>query len=360
MTNVLIIGGDGGRSGVPLYIANVFDALYEVGDINVFVASGANKGGYDTAVKRGCHIEIPLPTFKYPVNLILAYFALRRVIANYEIDVIWANSTAVVAIARILAKHMSTKLIVTYHGVPFGQQGTFHSFIGRCTELLTFYNNSDLEIIISEVDKNILTHALRKEARRSKVVNNSINPSNFLSLPKITKGEKDSIHVLTVGRYSKQKNLELVLDIANCSGSKINFTIVGSGVSALREFVDARNLSNVTLIEELEDLSGLYQSNDVFLCTSRYEGFSLAMLEALMFDLPIVSTDVGGVVELHNAGAFVKLIEHNDPITIAHYIIDVCNTYAFGQNGKTFQREFNYENWKTNTLEAFYTIEESN
>jgi glycosyltransferase involved in cell wall biosynthesis len=66
-----------------------------------------------------------------------------------------------------------------------------------------------------------------------------------------------------------------------------------------------------------EEARAQLASFDVFVLPSRYEGFPLAVVEAMMAGLPVVASDVGSVREAVRDGATGLLVPPNDPGALA-------------------------------------------
>jgi len=105
--------------------------------------------------------------------------------------------------------------------------------------------------------------------------------------------------VLIVARLEREKNLTLALTSFQKMlrlQSGIGLVIVGRGKeeSWLREY--ARHLGvteSVRFLGFVDNPTPLYQSADLFLVTSFYEGYGMTIIEALAQGCPVVSTDVG-------------------------------------------------------------------
>lgn len=116
----------------------------------------------------------------------------------------------------------------------------------------------------------------------------------------------DGIRLLTVGRLSVTKRIEMLIDaieILHKEGYKLRFTIIGGGAlePQLHEIVQKKNLGNVIEITgrtDAEDMPQLYRRSDVFISASMQEGMSNAMLEAMASGLPIITTRCEGLDEL--------------------------------------------------------------
>jgi len=105
--------------------------------------------------------------------------------------------------------------------------------------------------------------------------------------------------ILVAGRLSKEKNIRLALQAFSAVSKvhpEVGMVIVGSGPeeSSLKHFVKRHGLkTNVFFESWTKDIFSYYKTADLFLQTSRYEGNSRAIIEAVFSNIPIVSTDVG-------------------------------------------------------------------
>ncbi|TSC66959.1 MAG: glycosyltransferase, partial [Parcubacteria group bacterium Gr01-1014_73] len=109
---------------------------------------------------------------------------------------------------------------------------------------------------------------------------------------------------LAVGRLEPEKNSSLALEIWREVVKKnplAGLVIIGSGSLEKSLKLKAKSLKledNVIFEQWKNDLVSYYKTADVFLNTSFYEGYGLAMAEARAASLPVISTDVGAVREL--------------------------------------------------------------
>lgn len=116
----------------------------------------------------------------------------------------------------------------------------------------------------------------------------------------------DTLKLLTVGRLSVTKRVEMLIDVVEMlhrDGCKVHFTIVGGGgmIETLKQIVLEKNLSTIIEITgriESEKMPQVYRQSDIFISASMQEGMSNAMLEAMASGLPIVTTKCEGVEEL--------------------------------------------------------------
>jgi len=136
------------------------------------------------------------------------------------------------------------------------------------------------------------------------VIPNGVELDRFY--PAEAEQKPDGLRLLTVGRLSVTKRVEMLIDaveILHKEGYKLHFTIVGGGAMEpqLRETVRKKNLGNVIGITgrtDAEDMPQVYRQSDIFISASMQEGMSNAMLEAMASGLPIITTRCEGLDEL--------------------------------------------------------------
>lgn len=116
--------------------------------------------------------------------------------------------------------------------------------------------------------------------------------------------ESDKIIFLTVGRLVPVKNISLqirALSEVIKKHKNIELLIAGDGIESRKLKVESRKLkveNNVKFLGWVDSLEKYYSQADVFLLTSNYEGWGLAVIEAAMYGLPIIMTDVGCAGEM--------------------------------------------------------------
>ncbi len=108
---------------------------------------------------------------------------------------------------------------------------------------------------------------------------------------------EDSLLCLYAGRLAKEKQLELLVEVAGLPG--VALTVVGDG--AARPEVEALFAGTGTHFTGYlfgDDLAAAYASADVFTFTGTHETFGQVVLEALASGLPVVVPDTGGVTDM--------------------------------------------------------------
>ncbi len=108
----------------------------------------------------------------------------------------------------------------------------------------------------------------------------------------------------TVARLEPQKGLDTLLEaiaLLQSDIENVRCVIVGEGKERERLEVMARALGvadNVLFVGPRRDVPVVLAALDVFVLPSRFEGLSLALLEAMAMGCPVVATAVSGSVEV--------------------------------------------------------------
>jgi glycosyltransferase involved in cell wall biosynthesis len=149
------------------------------------------------------------------------------------------------------------------------------------------------------------------EATREQVARDLLVPSARITVAgpgtdpaRRAAGSQDSaVRLLAVGSITPRKAFHILVEaLADISELDWRLAIVGgAGLSpptaeALRNLIEARGLGQrVELAGELdaERLDEAYHSSDLFVSSSLYEGYGMALAEALARGLPIVTTTGG-------------------------------------------------------------------
>lgn len=173
--------------------------------------------------------------------------------------------------------------------------------------------------------------------------NKSINNKNTwrenLSLP------DDKSIIFCAARLVNVKNFPLFLETANLILQKnpdTFFCIAGSGpeLASLQTLAERLGVKNsIRWLGALHgrELVDAYHATDVFLSTSDYEGFGLTLVEAMAAGKPVVSTAVGGTVDIVIDGETGRLCPAGDAVSLAASVLELLNdpekAQAWGKAG---------------------------
>lgn len=128
---------------------------------------------------------------------------------------------------------------------------------------------------------------------------------------------KDKKLLVTSGRLVSQKGYESLLEVCNrLNNDKLDYElwILGEGWARprLEELINKYNLNNVKLFGFKENPYKYIKQGDLFVCSSKNEGFSLVIAEAMILGLPVISTNCSGPNELLNFGEYGFMVENTE------------------------------------------------
>lgn len=130
-------------------------------------------------------------------------------------------------------------------------------------------------------------------------------------------------------------------------------------VEAVRAAIANGGLSEtVKLLGRRRDVPDLLHAADIFVLSSRQEGFPITILEAMAAGKPIVATDVGGCAEAVVDGETGLIVPPEDPAALAEAIASLLGdperARAMGAAGRErVQREFTIDRMVEQHLELY-------
>jgi glycosyltransferase involved in cell wall biosynthesis len=179
---------------------------------------------------------------------------------------------------------------------------------------------TDLCLCVSEVERR---HGETAGVRgRYAVVANGVDLEEFAPRSRdearARLGLPEGPLVVCVGRLSRQKGQDVLLDAWPTVRQRVpdaRLALVGDGpdIEALR----ARTSDGVEFTGARDDVSVWFAAADVVALPSRWEGMSLAMLEAMACGRPLVMTDVAGAEVAVGA-----IVPPEDPHALADAVVD--------------------------------------
>ncbi len=144
---------------------------------------------------------------------------------------------------------------------------------------------------------------------------------------------------LTVGRLVAVKNIALQIKaLAELKDEQVVLLVVGDGPEKnnLEKLVQDLNLEQqVFFLGWQEQLADYYRTSDCLLLTSFSEGFPLVISEALVYNLPIVMTDVGSAGDLIKDNYNGLVVPINDLLALVRAMKKIKSDIELRQKLKT-------------------------
>jgi glycosyltransferase involved in cell wall biosynthesis len=286
-----------------------------VGPYDVTVAAHGHGSVADATRAAGArfielaHVRRPLSPWRDPLGLIELVTLLRR----EQPHIVHVNSAKAAALGRAAAWLTRVPIrIYTVHGWSYtahtGASSAFYLWAERLLRPLT-----TVTICVAESERRAGLEARTCDEATTVVIHNGV----VLTGETVPETRAGPCRLVMVGRLQAPKDaLTLVRALAELPRGAYEAVIVGDGPDrpALESEVRRLGLASVVrLTGERNDVAQLLAASDVFVLSSRSEGLPLSILEAMAAGLPVVATNVGGVVELVLEGETGFLVPPGDP-----------------------------------------------
>jgi glycosyltransferase involved in cell wall biosynthesis len=274
-------------------------------------------------------------------------FRLREVLRAERPDVVqsflfWAN------VASRLVRQAGKKVCVVsaYHD-QVAQEGWFNRFVDRVTMRWT-----NRMVCCSHAVRRSVKLRIGGREEQFVVIPFGVEAGRFRGVAALLKNElglQEGLPVIgTVCRLVEPKKglrflLEAVVQLEReVDGPLCQVLIVGDGPAEERLRVMAQQLgiaSRVIFAGTRRDIPQLLPLLDAFVLPSLYEGFGIAILEAMAAGRPVVATTVGGIPEFVTHGETGILVEPGNAAALARAIQTVlANPEQARQMGLRGQR----------------------
>ena len=179
----------------------------------------------------------------------------------------------------------------------------------------------------------------------------------------------DAVLFVMPARMTWEKRHDLLLESLarpEVRSLPIRFYLAGDGPLADRYRRQARALGvedRVIFGGFRKDLPRLYKAADVFLLCSAAESLPLSIREGMGASLPVIATDVGGIVEAVEHEGSGLLVPSGDAAALAGAIgrlaSDAGLRRRMGERGyQIYQEKFDYDHWIARTVQIMSEVRE--
>lgn len=298
------------------------------------------------------------PLFEFPPYELALASKMVSVVKNEGLDLLHVHYAIPHASAAYMAKQILKSqgifipIVTTLHGTDITLVGKDPSY----EPVVTFsINESDGVTAVSE--------DLRRETYEHFKITNEIDViPNFIDLEKFKKQKKDHFKkaicpqgeslIVHTSNFRKVKRIADVIQIfANIHAvipSKL--LMIGDGPERAKAEAQSRDLNienDIRFLGKLEAIEEVLSVADLFLMPSEKESFGLAALEAMACEVPLISSNAGGLPELNVQGVtgFLSPVGDVEDMTRkALFILDKKNLPTFKVNALKRAKEFDIAN----------------
>ncbi len=224
---------------------------------------------------------VPIPHRKFSL---ITFFKLLLFCREKGIRLIHTHGRGAGLYGRLLAL-FGLKVVHTFHGIHHEK-----TFIGEIKLLMDQFLSSLSEHYICVSNDERLIAIQSRVCRTANVIPNGVHfpTSNPYK-------DKSTFKVGLLARLSYQKGIDILIHhLKKTQGTSFDISIAGSGEEEEKLKQHAHGLENLHFLGKTLDPKGFLNDCDVFLSSSRWEGFPLSVLEAMAQGLPCLLPDVTG------------------------------------------------------------------
>lgn len=296
------------KGGIARYLTGISDELSKFVRLKVITridSKGPENSAYDISRSIFYNKNTFFNKFYHyllcAINLWSNIFTLKRVYAGASVPY------GLIAIMFKLIKPSLNTYIFTYGSELLCEKNKIHvrvrNFVLRKADYIITISNYSNNVLEKITDKPIIIAAPGYSG-----------PFAAKSNPVKSNNDAETIRLLTVASLNRRKGQHLVIEALSNLKDKIDFsyTIIGNGPeeSHLNHMIKQYGLEDRITVKcglSDEEVQRCYAQSDIFIMTTfrdnyDIEGFGIVYLEAGAFQLPIIASPVGGVVDIVEDG----------------------------------------------------------
>ncbi len=298
--------------------------------------------------------------FLFIITAPLKYVFLNK---TYKFDMIWALMANYAGLGASIAKsmHAKNKLLLTI------QEGDTIAHIMKRARLIwslfkKLFIKADNIQVISKFLKDFSLHILGKtEDEKIVIIPNGVDLEAFTKT--ITTEERAQIRnefgfvdtdkvIVTTSRLTLKNGVDTLIDTLALLPEGYKLLIIGAGPdeAMLKDKTQTLGLTDRVRFagrKPYEELYKYLKSSEVFARLSRSEGFGNSFIEAMAARIPVVGTDVGGIVDFLENDVNGYMVRPEDPQAARDALVKATTTLTSTLTDAAYTRVQERYQWST-------------
>lgn len=293
-------------------------------------------------------------------------WTVSELVKAEQIDIVHSHEVKSDVIAVLVARLRPIRIVTTLHGW-IGHGLKRRALIALDKRIVRAF---DRVIAVScQIERELLVAGVPKEKLR--MLHNAIVIENYRwtgshgALHEMIGRCVDPPVIASVGRLSAEKghaDLIEAIHLVKQAGHKISLVLIGDGPerSRLTQQINMLGLQkSVYLPGYIQEPQRLFEEIDLMVLPSHTEGLPNVALEALLMEVPVLATRVGGTPEVITDGKTGRLVSSHSPGELANGILEFLSSpeswKQMAIRGKDMVRTMFDFQARTRKLEVIYT-----
>lgn len=293
------------------------------------------------------------------------YKEMKQIINNGAYDIIWTNEPVMGVVTRLaakLARRRGAKVLYMVHGFHFFNGAPLinwmiyypvEKMMAKYADIIVTVNHEDYKRARSMNVKRVeYIHGIGINTDRLSSENNSVDIRKELGL------SSEDFLIISVGELNKNKNQKTIIKaLAQIKDPAIHYLLCGKGnqLESLKKQVIAEGLEKqIHFLGYRMDVLDICRQADVYVMPSYREGLPVASLEAMYCGLPLLTSNIRGLVDVMENGSSGYMYSPDDYKGFADGIFKLKSSHAIsrmmGQRNQEFVKKYCIEETKKEIL----------
>ena len=275
----------------------------------VDIACNIDKDINEDLIKKGCNIfDIEFQRSPFTRENWTALKKIKKLIKTRKYDIVHTHTPVASTCVRLACKNIkNVKIIYTAHGFHFFRGAPLRNwliyfpiekYLARYTDVLITINKEDYKIAKKSLNAKNIEYipgvGIDIQKFNSVILNKPLIRKE-IELP------EEAFVILSVGELNKNKNHETIIKaLEKINNPNIYYIICGHGKleNYLKKLAEKLSVDkNIRFLGYRNDIAQICAISDIFAFPSKREGLGLAAIEAMASGLPLVTSNVHGILD---------------------------------------------------------------
>lgn len=306
--------------GAESVLINALAFLEKVGKYEITLQTIVG-GEFETRIPDGVNYRCILAKAKNPHSLMvkmvyklpLKLFCAMFLRGEYDYEVAYLEGRP----TRFMSKKKTNGKKITFVHCDLAYTNPIMSLYKSKTSCLNEYRHYDAVCFVSggarksfEKTIGVLDNAC--------VVHNIIDNERIQKLSCVDSGKLFSskgLKLVAVGRLVKEKNFGMLVSVVGelAKSFDLELLIIGEGPErkALESEIQEKNIQCIKLLGYMNNPYVAMKQADLLVCSSKYEGYSMVVCEAITLGVPVIATDCAAMNEILDNGRYGMITENS-------------------------------------------------